>query len=108
VYHIASFRDPSHNIGSNSDLSVVTGIVMREKYGPIALIAFLGALFPTMSAIIFLLLVAALYRAMFPNLQRDRVYFGSFFLWKKWLMDRLFLSPMFRYASERTVSSIHV
>jgi len=105
VYHIASFRDPSHYIGSNSDLFVVTGIVMREKYGPIALIAFLGALFPTMSAIIFLLLVAALYRAMFPNLQRDKVYFGSFFLWKKWLMDRLFLSPMFRYASERTLQT---
>ena len=79
---------------------------MSDKYGPIALIAFLGALFPTVSAMLFLLIVAALYRAMFTNLQSDVVYSSSFFLWRKWLMDRLFLSPMFRYASERTVSLI--
>lgn len=77
---------------------------MSDKYGPVALVAFLGALFPTVSAMLFLLIVAALYRVMFTNLQSDKVYSSSFFLWRKWLMDRIFLSPMFRYASERTVS----
>jgi len=89
--------------GSNVASYVFKGIVLSDKYGSIALIAYLGALFPTMSSVIFLLLVAALYRVILPNLQPEEVYSDSFFLWRKWLMDRLFLSPMFRYASERTV-----
>ena len=83
---------------------VVTGIVLSDNYGPVALIAYLGAVFPTMTSVIFLLLVAALYRAVLPKIKPGVVYSDSFFLWRKWIMDRLFLSPMFRYASERTVS----
>jgi len=101
-----SLSHPSNNIRQLLHAIRFTGTVMSDKYGPIALVAFLGAIFPTLSAMLFLLIVAGLYRAMFTNLQSRKVYSGSFFLWRKWLMDRLFLSPMFRYASERTVSSI--
>lgn len=86
-------------------VGVSIGIVLSDNYGPIALIAYLGAVFPTMSSVILLLLIAALYRAILPKLQPGKVYSDEFFLWRKWIMDRLFLSPLFTYASERTLQT---
>lgn len=81
------------------------GLALQETYGSIALIVYLGAVFSTLSSLLWLGLVALLYRILFPNIQPYVEYSGTWFLWRKWFLDRLFLSPMFSYASQRTLQT---
>jgi len=58
-----------------------------------------------LASVMFLLLVALIYRVLLPGLEPMKTYTSKWFLLRKWFMDRLFLSPMFRYASERTLQT---
>ena len=81
------------------------GIVFQERFGPIGLVVYLGAIFSTLASLMWLLVVAVAYRILLPGLKPGMTYSGNWFLLRKWFMDRLFLSPMFRYASERTLQT---
>lgn len=86
-------------------VGVTIGILFQQRFGAIGLIAYLGAIFSTLASVMFLLIVALVYRILLPNLKPMKVYSSKWFLLRKWFMDRLFLSPMFRYASERTLQT---
>ncbi len=83
------------------------GLFLQAKYGPYALVAYLGAVFSTLSSVLFLALVAFIHFAIIilPGIKPEETYSGCLFFLRKWFMDRIFLSPMFRYASERTLQT---
>ena len=86
-------------------VGVTIGMLFQQRFGAIGLIAYLGAIFSTLASVLFLLLVALLYRILLPRLEPMKVYSSKWFLLRKWFMDRLFLSPMFSYASQRTLQT---
>ena len=68
-------------------------------------LVYLGAIFSTLASVMFLLLVAVIYRVLFIGLKPMTSYSSNWFHFRKWFMDRMFLSPMFSYASERTLQT---
>lgn len=83
------------------------GLYLQAKHGSYALVAYLGAVFSTLSSVLFLALVAIIHYfiIILPGLKPEKKYSGQLFFLRKWFMDRIFLSPMFRYASQRTLQT---
>ena len=86
-------------------IAVLPGLVFQEKFGAIGLVVYLGSIFSILASVMFLLLVVLLYRTLLPGLQPNKEYSSKCFFLRKWFMDHLFLSPMFRYASQCTLQT---
>ena len=80
------------------------GFVVQERYGITGLVLYIGTCFLAIIGILFSLLVAVLYRALI-KIEARRTYKGKWFEIKKWFLDRLLLSPLFSYASERILQA---
>lgn len=82
------------------------GFVIRYRYGSIGLVIYLGSLFPVISSILVLLTAAVLKKILMPfRIVAEKTYEGDWFAVRKWFLDRLFLSPLFSYCSQRTLQT---
>ena len=81
------------------------GMVILNKYGQLGLVIFLGSAFNIIVSSIWLLVVAFLHWLLIPHLEPGKVYKGNWFALRKWFMDRMFLSPLFSYTSERMLQT---
>jgi len=81
------------------------GRLINGNYGSIGLVIYLGSLFQIISCLLWLGTVALLKQILIPVIVPGRVYSGAWFCWRKWFLDRIFLSPLFAYASQRTLQT---
>jgi len=82
------------------------GLIIRQHYGSIGLVMYLGSLFPVISSMLVLLVAALLKKILMPfKLVPGKIYDGDWFAVRKWFLDRLFLSPLFSYCSQRTLQT---
>mmetsp|Transcript_23153 Transcript_23153/g.64167 ORF Transcript_23153/g.64167 Transcript_23153/m.64167 type:complete len:2474 (+) Transcript_23153:109-7530(+) len=86
-------------------VGTLIGRLIGTKYGAIALVVYLGSLFQIISCIIWLGLVAFLKRVLIPSIEPKKIYTGQWFALRKWFLDRLFLSPLFAFASQLTLQT---
>lgn len=85
-------------------VGIEIAIVIRDTHGTIPMIVYLGAVFLTFMAVLLLLVVAILSRILI-RIQPNQIYTSTWFALRKWFLDRLFLSPLFTYASQRTLQT---
>lgn len=81
------------------------GITIMNKYGSFGLVIYLGSAFNIIASSIWLVVVALLHWLLIPRLKAGKVYEGSWFALRKWFMDRMFLSPLFSYTSQRMLQT---
>ena len=80
------------------------GFIVQDRYGVTGLVLYIGTCFLAIIGILFSLLVALLYRALI-KIEAKKQYTGKWFEIRKWFLDRLLLSPLFSYASERILQA---
>lgn len=85
--------------------AALIGRSVNQNFGSIGLVVYLGSAFQIISCIIWLLLVALLKRSLIPWLEEGKVYSSSWFALRKWILDRMMLSPLFSYASHRVLQT---
>jgi [acyl-carrier-protein] S-malonyltransferase len=90
------------------ELSFIAAVeigIQIQNLGGAWLVAYLGTLFLPISLVSFLLLVLCTHNLLIPNLVPGKEYSGPSFHFRRWLVDRLLLSPLFEYASRRLLQT---
>ena len=85
--------------------AALIGRDVNDRFGNIGLVVYLGSAFQIMSCIVWLFFVAFFKWLLIPRLEENKKYSSSWFALRKWFLDRMFLSPLFSYASRRVLQT---
>lgn len=86
-------------------VGTLIGRHVNRRFGSIGLVVFLGSAFQIICCFLLLFIVALLKWVLIPKIEVGKVYSSAWFALRKWFLDRMFLSPLFAYASQRVLQT---
>lgn len=86
-------------------VGALIGRAVNEKFGSIGLVVYLGSAFQIICCFSWLFLVAMFKWILIPKIEQGKLYSSAWFALRKWFLDRMFLSPLFTYSSQRVLQT---
>lgn len=79
--------------------------LFQVKFGLVGLILYMLFLFSYITGLVFLIVIALLKWVLMPKIEEGKLYTSSWFIFRKWFLDRLFLCPAYSFSLQRSLET---